>query len=180
MTVAIRRMTEADLAAVLAIATASPEAPRWQRSDYGLFVDVAERPNANLLRAGLVAGASAEVLGFACVSLLRDREENRAELDSLAVAPAARGQGIGAALVAGVLAWCAGEGARRLHLEVRASNRAALGLYRRLGFCAEGRRPGYYADPAEDALLLGMDVTLASPSGSFSTENAVEGGSSRC
>ena len=39
-------------------------------------------------------------------------------------------------------------------LEVRASNAAALAVYRALGFAATGRRPRYYADPPEDALLL--------------------------
>ena len=39
-------------------------------------------------------------------------------------------------------------------LEVRASNQAALGFYRSLGFSETGRRPGYYADPVEDAVLM--------------------------
>ena len=39
-------------------------------------------------------------------------------------------------------------------LEVRASNCPALALYRALGFAETGRRPLYYVDPEEDALLL--------------------------
>jgi ribosomal-protein-alanine N-acetyltransferase len=39
-------------------------------------------------------------------------------------------------------------------LEVRASNAAALGLYRLLGFAETGRRPRYYHDPVEDAVLM--------------------------
>jgi ribosomal protein S18 acetylase RimI-like enzyme len=45
---------------------------------------------------------------------------------------------------------------RRVDLEVRASNEAALGLYRDLGFRETGRRPQYYGTPGgrEDAILM--------------------------
>ncbi len=42
-------------------------------------------------------------------------------------------------------------GAREFTLEVRVSNKAARALYERCGFVSEGRRPGYYSDPKEDA-----------------------------
>jgi ribosomal protein S18 acetylase RimI-like enzyme len=45
-----------------------------------------------------------------------------------------------------------------LTLEVRASNRAALGFYRAQGFEETGRRPRYYADPEEDAVLMGLNL----------------------
>jgi ribosomal-protein-alanine N-acetyltransferase len=49
-------------------------------------------------------------------------------------------------------------GATALTLEVRVSNQAAQGLYRRFGFVPAGARKGYYpADangPAEDALVM--------------------------
>lgn len=167
MSAGLRRMTEGDLEAVLAIAAASPEAPRWQRAEYARFAEGAEETNPHVVRAGWVAGVGA-VVGFACVTLLLDGEENRAELETLAVAPGARRQGVGAALVSGALAWAAAQGGRRLALEVRASNGAALGLYGRMGFRCEGRRTGYYADPEEDALVLVTSVTEAgAPSGFF-------------
>jgi ribosomal-protein-alanine N-acetyltransferase len=43
-------------------------------------------------------------------------------------------------------------------LEVRASNQSALGLYRVLGFVETGRRPRYYADPQEDAVLMRLQL----------------------
>ena len=183
MSSTVRPLAAADLDAVLTIATASPEAPIWRRSDYALFPADAPPVNPNLVRAGFVAqpdSAGAPLLGFACATLLRDGQENRAGLDTLAVLPSARRQGIGAALLAAVLAWAATRGARHLSLEVRQSNAAALGLYARFGFRPEGRRRGYYADPVEDALLLGRSVTQESPAGSFSTENEVEGEPPRC
>ena len=39
-------------------------------------------------------------------------------------------------------------------LEVRASNDAALQLYRRFGFAPAGVRKAYYSDNGEDALVL--------------------------
>ncbi|MCB4821929.1 GNAT family N-acetyltransferase [Roseicella aerolata] len=80
-----------------------------------------------------------------------------AEILTLAVAPAARRQGIGAALMAGALAGAAARGAEAMFLEVAAGNAAALALYRGLGFAEVGRRRRYYADGA-DALVLRRDL----------------------
>ena len=41
-----------------------------------------------------------------------------------------------------------------LTLEVRASNAPAQALYEKLGFREVGRRPRYYQNPKEDALIL--------------------------
>lgn len=154
----IRPIQAADLDAVLAIALASPQAPRWPPSAWTPYLAPAD-PHATLLRAALVATEGSTVLGFACVTLLLDGQENRAELDSMAVHPAARRRGFGSDLLRAVAAWAAAHGARHLSLDVRASNTAAIALYQRLGLRPEGRRPRYYADPEEDALLLGTPVT---------------------
>ena len=42
----------------------------------------------------------------------------------------------------------------RRTLEVRASNRKAIGLYEKCGFAVKGRRPRYYDDAKEDALIM--------------------------
>jgi ribosomal-protein-alanine N-acetyltransferase len=52
------------------------------------------------------------------------------------------------------LATLAARGARMAFLEVRETNAAAVAFYRGLGFDPIGRRPAYYADTGEDALLL--------------------------
>jgi ribosomal-protein-alanine N-acetyltransferase len=82
---------------------------------------------------------------------------DEAELLTLAVAPEARRQGIGAALLAEFMAQSAARGAGTAFLEVAADNRAALTLYHAAGFTAVGRRRGYYTTPAGqpvDALVL--------------------------
>jgi [ribosomal protein S18]-alanine N-acetyltransferase len=71
----------------------------------------------------------------------------------LAVAPAWRGRGLGGQLVGALVAAAARAGQHALTLEVRASNRTAVSLYRRHGFVEAGVRPCYYPD-GEDAVIL--------------------------
>ena len=75
-------------------------------------------------------------------------------INSVAVAPALRRQGLGAELMRGVLATAKEEGAVKATLEVRRSNESARALYERLGFEVEAIRPDYYTNPREDALIL--------------------------
>ena len=72
---------------------------------------------------------------------------------SLAIDPAHRRLGIATRLLAELFRRGS---ARIVHagLEVRASNHAALVLYRSMGFRAVGVRLGYYADPREDAVIM--------------------------
>lgn len=57
-----------------------------------------------------------------------------AELISMWVAPFARGRGVGDALIHAVVSWAQRQGARRVALDVVASNEPATALYRRNGF----------------------------------------------
>jgi [ribosomal protein S18]-alanine N-acetyltransferase len=79
---------------------------------------------------------------------------DEAELANLAVEPSARGRGIGARLLAAMLADAQARGATRIFLEVRESNVAARKLYESQGFEQVGRRSRYYSSPVEDALVL--------------------------
>ena len=78
------------------------------------------------------------------------------DMMNLAVHPDYRRQGVGKALVERLL-WELGEENHCLTLEVRASNEAAIALYEGLGFRQVGRRPKYYLNPPEDALILRKD-----------------------
>ena len=77
-----------------------------------------------------------------------------ADMMNLAVAPEYRRQGIGENLVLALEAVLKAEKVTCLTLEVRASNAPAIGLYEKLGFVQVGRRPNYYHNPKEDALIL--------------------------
>jgi ribosomal-protein-alanine N-acetyltransferase len=76
-----------------------------------------------------------------------------AEILTLAVAPAARRRGLGAALLAAAMQGAILRGAAEMFLEVAAGNAAALALYAAAGFAEVGRRRRYYAS-GEDALVL--------------------------
>ena len=87
-------------------------------------------------------------------------------VNTIAVSPSRRRQGLGMRLMRYVLAAAAREGATRATLEVRRSNAAALGLYERLGFRVTAVRPHYYTKPEEDALILwrdGLDESGSEP-----------------
>jgi len=75
-------------------------------------------------------------------------------IHNLAVDPARQGRGLGRRLLELSLAVGVRRGAQRALLEVRQSNWSAQRLYRSLGFQGVAVRRGYYAHPAEDALLL--------------------------
>lgn len=77
-----------------------------------------------------------------------------ADMMNLAVLPQYRRQGIGSMLVCELIRLLQEKGVYCLTLEVRASNNGAIALYQDLGFCPVGHRPGYYANPKEDALIL--------------------------
>jgi [ribosomal protein S18]-alanine N-acetyltransferase len=93
-------------------------------------------------------GTDGEVAGFAGLLLAPDA----AHVLRLAVRPERRGHGAGARLVEALLAQAEAAGLPAT-LEVRASNQAAMSLYRRQGFVSHGLRPRYYAD-REDAVVL--------------------------
>jgi L-amino acid N-acyltransferase YncA len=57
----------------------------------------------------------------------------------LAVAPEWRGRGIGQHLLARAYAWATRTGVKKIQLDVRAGNSAAIRLYERQGFVLEGR-----------------------------------------
>lgn len=76
------------------------------------------------------------------------------DMMNLAVSPECRRMGIGEGLVNALVAALSAKGAKRLALEVRASNAPAIALYEKLGFQIAGRRPNYYRSPKEDALIM--------------------------
>jgi ribosomal-protein-alanine N-acetyltransferase len=76
------------------------------------------------------------------------------EILNLAVAPPDRRQGLGGELLDAGISAVEARGAREIFLEVRESNKAALGLYGSRGFAALSRRSRYYRNPVEDALVL--------------------------
>jgi ribosomal-protein-alanine N-acetyltransferase len=81
-----------------------------------------------------------------------------AELRNLAVEPAHQRQGVARSLLREGIRMLQHSGARRVFLEVRASNHPALALYASLGFRVNATRRSYYQDPLEDAMVMALDI----------------------
>ena len=80
------------------------------------------------------------------------------DMMNLAVAPGFRRQKIAEKLVLALIRALLEKNVRSLTLEVRASNEPAKALYEKLGFLQVGRRPNYYRNPKEDALILRKEL----------------------
>lgn len=115
----------------------------WSERD---LLEFSARPDARLL----VWELNGTVAGY--VGLFVTWEE--AEITNIAVGEEFRRQGGGGFLLEAAKETAAGDGALRLHLEVRASHQDTIRFYRAHGFAEDGRRPGFYRDPAEDAVLM--------------------------
>ena len=77
-----------------------------------------------------------------------------ADVQTLAVAPAAQGRGIGARLLGELLTEAGRRGCTSVMLEVRADNAAAVALYERFGFERISVRRGYYQPGNVDAWVM--------------------------
>lgn len=148
----IRRMTPADLDRVMEIAESLRDAPQWPRCAYLAALE----PEAAPPRIAMVVEepAAGMVAGFAVASLLPPE----AELESIAVSLALQRRGLALQLFRALVDGFRLARIDEVLLELRASNRPALGLYRTLGFVDAGRRSRYYQEPVEDAVLLRLGL----------------------
>jgi ribosomal-protein-alanine acetyltransferase len=91
-----------------------------------------------------------KLIGLACLWAIL----GEGHITMLGIHPDYQGQGLGKTLLYGLLKLAHQRQLEWATLEVRASNFVAISLYQKFGFKAAGRRPGYYQQPEEDALIL--------------------------
>ena len=157
----IRRMTLADVPAVLAIERATFASP-WTEDDF------LREMTENRCARYLVVEEEKRVVAYAGAWCVLDE----GHITNIAVEAARRGRGLGAELLQALLQYVANLGVRYLTLEVRRSNAVAQRLYVRAGFQRVGVRKRYYEDNGEDALLMVCD-RLPPPQADFSEPETV-------
>ena len=144
----MRVMTPADVDTVLAMEQAVQAYP-WTRGNFN-----------DALNCGYVCRveeSEGEIRGYAVLRPVLDE----AELLNIAVAAGQQRKGLGRAMLGEMLELARERNMRRVFLEVRPSNIAALALYRSSGFVEIGVRRGYYrnANGSEDAITMACDLT---------------------
>ncbi len=147
-TILFRPMKLSDLAAIMQVETLSFSDP-WSESS---FVD---ELTANDLAYYIVPVVGGKVVGYAGMWVVLEE----AQITNIAVHPDFRGQGIGKATLYYLMELAKQLGACKMTLEVRESNTTAQYLYGLQGFTVTGKRPKYYPDNGEDAILMDVKLT---------------------
>jgi ribosomal-protein-alanine N-acetyltransferase len=144
----IRAFRPEDIPELVSITEESSQAAGWSRESYeklcrseGFLAFVSER-------AGSVSG-------FVVGRQMADE----GEILNVAVRRENRRKGEGQALLSTVLKQLHRRGVRRVYLEVRESNEIGIAFYQEQGFAKTGRRPGYYREPEEAAVLMEKKIT---------------------
>jgi ribosomal-protein-alanine N-acetyltransferase len=146
----IRLAHESDIPQLIAISETAESAAHWtQRQWLDIFRN--QMPARRAWIAERVAEDDERAVGF----LVAQSSGPDWELENIAVLPNLRRQGVGLALVVVLLAQARALLAERILLEVRASNQSAIDFYGKCGFQVLARRPAYYRNPDESALILG-------------------------
>jgi len=144
-------LAEADIDTALDIETVSFPAP-WGRVSFE--GELSEKTSRSLVIKKRQQDKPDRVIAYLCFRLLEDEMH----IMNLAVDPAYRRHGVATFLLGYGLRLAEGYGAKKAFLEVRASNHAAIELYRKTGFCEAGRRRRYYLETQEDAVVMIYDM----------------------
>lgn len=152
----IRPATLDDLDAIMELESSTFGPDAWSRgtmraelgSPHGYYL-VAE---ATTTDGGEPRHPDAAIAGYA--GLLAPAGSGQADIQTIAVAPEARRQGLGRALVVALLDEARARAAHEVFLEVRADNPNARDLYTSLGFEQIAVRPQYYQPDGVDAQIM--------------------------
>ena len=147
----VRAFVDDDVATVYAVQLQCPQAAQWRQEEY---LQLARDPAGMIFVVEIDAANPPEVAGFAAFHRVMDE----AELRNLAIHPSHQRRGMARALLEVGIRSLREGGARRIFLEVRASNQPALAFYVSAGFKLLHTRHNYYHDPVEDALVMARDL----------------------
>jgi len=152
MPFAIRSATLADVPAILAIERQSASAAHWSQHEYEKLVKCGAVWIAEPAIAEQGTEPSTKLCGFVCVKVVTAE----VEIENIVVATEFLRQGIADRLLHVLIRQARILATSTILLEVRESNLAARRLYEKHGFLESGRRPKYYNNPCEDAILYAL------------------------
>jgi len=145
---AVREMRWTDLQEVAMLERVLYPESAWSAATW--WAELAQRPARRyVVLESEVAGGSGPIAGYAGLTMTG----RSADVMTIAVDQALRGQGWGSVLLSTLHAQAARAGAEEVMLEVRADNRAALALYAAHGYRTVSVRRGYYQPGAVDAIV---------------------------
>ena len=144
--VSVDLMKKEDLPEILAIESESFPTP-WTE---GMFLDELRTTHAQCLVINVEMDGKKIIAAYIIFWFVVDE----VHLHNLAVRNEFRRQGLAYNMMNLMKDIAAQVGITRQTLEVRESNQKAIQLYRKCGFVVKGKRPQYYTDTREDALVM--------------------------
>jgi ribosomal-protein-alanine N-acetyltransferase len=144
----IRAFRPEDIPELVSITEESSQAASWSRESY-----------EELCKSGGFLAFVSERAGSVSGFVVGRQVADEGEILNVAVRRENRRKGEGQALLSAVLEQLHRRGVRRVFLEVRESNETAIAFYQAQGFAKTGRRPGYYREPEEAAVMMEKKIT---------------------
>ena len=143
----VRTLTHEDIRACVELELACFAESPWNKTQ--LTAELARVGAVCLVACHTNAEVDHEAIGLALGWAITDE----AELTRVAVCPQHRRKGVSKQLLNDLCRRVAASGAKRIFLEVREDNVAAIALYEQMSWKIVGRRKGYYKDGV-DALAM--------------------------
>ena len=137
-------MQKDDLDAVLRLEENAYGDHHWSKESF--FNEL----NNELAKYFCAFDAAGELVGYCGIWEILEE----AHITNIAVSPEHRLKHIGEALLKKIIDTCYKDFVKYITLEVRVSNKAAIGLYEKYSFKSLGIRKGYYQNNNEDALIM--------------------------
>jgi ribosomal-protein-alanine N-acetyltransferase len=144
-------LAKADIDTLLDIETVSFPAP-WDKASFER--ELAEEASHCLVIKKGQPEKPDRVIAYLCFRRLK----TEIYITNLAVDRPYRRRGVASFLLGYCLRLAKGHSAEKVLLEVRASNHAAIELYREMGFFEAGRRKGHYLETEEDAVVMIKEI----------------------
>lgn len=143
MDIIIRIMKESDLDRIMEVEKDCFTTP-WSKNSF--FLEVTK----NQLARYFVAEVDGIIAGYGGIWLILDE----GHITNIAVDSKYRRLGVGKKLLEALIVLCEKYSMMSMTLEVRVTNEPAKLLYQSYGFIETGRRPNYYQDVGEDAIIM--------------------------